>query len=75
MKEVIPVPYQVILRKLCKDSYDGTIEVCRLRFILTNNFRMSRDKINSLLIEMKQNGWITYSSCQKVELTCDMKLL
>ncbi len=67
-KKVIPIPYQIILKKFLDESYEGKIEVGRARHILSFGMRMDKKKRGLILMEMKKCGWIKFESYKNILL-------
>ena len=70
-KNVIPIPYQLILKKLLEESYDNRLETGRARHILSYGMRMNKKNITRIFIEMKDNGWIEFENHKNIIIIID----
>ncbi len=61
-KKVIPIPYQIILKKFCDAAYENVLETSKARHILGWGMRMNKRRATLLLLEMKNCGWIEFQN-------------
>ncbi len=67
----IPIPYQVILKRLELDSLDDELGMGRVRQLLINTCRIPKNLATPLLLEMQKLGWVIIS---KFKLTIVKKV-
>ncbi|KKN69596.1 hypothetical protein LCGC14_0438990 [marine sediment metagenome] len=56
----IPLPYQVILRKLWSLSYIGVVEIKSARTMLGWYFRMGKHNWTKIYCEMRKKGYVRH---------------
>ncbi len=64
----IPVPYQLILKRMNGIYPDEIIGVKEFRRRMVRAFRCSREYVNKMLIEMKEMGLIKYEGCKLIRI-------
>ena len=64
----IPIPYQAILDKLKKISFEDQLMIGEVRIVLAKIFRMPRDKIFGIINEMKDLGLIEFVNYKCVRI-------
>jgi len=72
---VIPIPYQIILKKFLDNSFENEISTSDARRILSFGLRMNKKKVTSIFLEMKELGWIKFDSKSKIILKFDDSVL
>lgn len=74
---VIPIPYQIIIKRFEEKSFEERIEIKLARSILTKLCRIPKNFVTPLLVEMEQLGFITFENRQKliIEVNVDCELL
>ena len=64
----IPLPYQVILKRLELDSFDDKIEGSRARKILTHVCRIPKNLAGPVINEMIKYSWILMDRWNEVTI-------
>lgn len=55
----IPIPYKVILKRFWKNAdMDGKIPIRKAKIILSNIYRMEKENISNIIVEMRCQGFI-----------------
>lgn len=60
MNKNIQLPYLIIMAKVSEESFEQIISVKDMRRILNYKFRMGKQNLNKVLIEMQELGIIEY---------------
>lgn len=58
----IPLPYQIILRRLIDASFDYKLKVKACRLVLTNQCRVPKNFATPVMNEMCDKKWITFDA-------------
>ena len=56
----IQLPYQIIMAKVSEESFEQIISVKQMRRILNYKFRMGRQNLNKIFVELQFLGIIEY---------------
>ncbi len=72
-KNLIPVPYKVILKRFWKDSEFGKLGRHKARILLTKIFRMDNRNVPEIFREMESMGLIKVESLRCIVVVVPIK--
>lgn len=68
MKKKVPIVYQFILHKIIQKSYEGVINIARVRFVVGSSFNLRKPIVSKLLCELKEMGLIEFVNKKQIRI-------